>query len=235
MKTKIIILFLILSSVFAYADDFEPIPVLNSRVTDVINLFSAQEKQLLEQKLIAYEQNTGSQIVVLIVETTGIETIEEYSMRVAEEWKIGTAEKDDGIILLIAKNDRKLRIEVGYGFEADVPDVAAKWIIDEQITPEFKKGDFVGGINKGIDQLINLTSGTVTYDQIYAQKIKTAKNKKTRNRLLNFLYVLMFVGPGLIATVRRRYFYYAIILTAVIVIANISFGFMEGYMTMLPF
>jgi len=235
MKKISIILFIILSSLFVFADNFEPIPELNSRVTDAINLFSAQEKQLLEQKLTTYEQNTGSQIVVLIISTTGEETIEEYSMRVAEKWKIGTADNDDGIILIIAKNDRKLRIEVGYGFEGNVPDIAAKWIIDEKITPEFKKGDFVGGINKGVDMLINMVSGTITYDQVQANEVKTKKTNKLNKRLLNLIYFIMFAGPGLIATVRKRDLKYAILLSIIILIANIAFGFMENFIVMIPF
>jgi len=235
MKTKLLTLALILISTTIFADDLEPIPKLKSRVTDVIELLSEQEKQLLEKKIINYEQNTGSQIVVLIIETTGQETIEEYSIRVAEKWKIGTAENDDGIILLIAKNDRKLRIEVGYGFEDKVPDIAAKWIIDEQITPEFKKGDFVGGINNGVEQLINMTSGSFTLEQLKAKKVKNKKTNRLKNRLLNFLYFIMFAGPGFIATVRKKDFRYAIIFTIIVVIINIMFGFLEGFITMLPF
>lgn len=223
MKKIISLIFLSTFVIFsALADGLVPIPELNSRVTDQINLFSAQEKQLLEQKLSTFEQNNGSQIVVLVIETTGFETIEEYSMRVAETWKIGREEHDDGVILLVAKNDRKLRIEVGYGLEGKIPDATAKWIIDEQIVPKFKKGDFVGGINKGVDQLIALAAGLTDHTKIVK---KHNRNKKLAFWPLMLMYALIFMGPGLIATLRKEKLWYAIVATALILLADVYYFF----------
>ena len=147
------------------AQDLQPIPHLkNRRVVDEAQLLSAQQITSLDQKLAAFEQRKGSQIVVLIVPTTAPEAIEQYSIRVVEgeggeDWKIGREGIDDGILLLVAKNDRKLRIEVGYGLEGAVPDITANRIINEIIVPRFKAGNFSGGINAGVDALIGLVDG----------------------------------------------------------------------------
>jgi uncharacterized protein len=113
----------------------------------------------LEQKLKDFEDRKGSQIEVLIVPTTQPEAIEQYSLRVVEQWKLGRKKVDDGALLLIAKNDRKLRIEVGYGLEGALNDATSKRIIDEIITPRFRSGDFAGGINAGVDRIIGVVDG----------------------------------------------------------------------------
>lgn len=135
------------------------IPVLKSRVTDLTATLGASEQQALEQKLAAFEQRKGSQIAVLIVASTGQETIEQFGIRVAEQWKIGRKGTDDGLLLIVAKADRTLRIEVGYGLEGVIPDAIAKRVISETIVPKFKTGDFAGGIDAGLTQLMNLVDG----------------------------------------------------------------------------
>ena len=135
------------------------IPPLKAHVTDLTATLSASESAFLEQKLAAFEKTKGSQIAVLIVPATQPETIEQYSIRVAEAWQLGRKGVDDGILLLIAKNDRALRIEVGYGLEGAVPDAMAKRIIAEIITPRFKQGQFAEGIDAGIDAIIKLIQG----------------------------------------------------------------------------
>src|SRR5207237_7572585 len=113
----------------------------------------------LSQKLRDFETRKGSQVAVLIVPTTDPETIEQFAIRVAEAWKIGRKKIDDGAILVVAKNDRHLRIEVGYGLEGVLTDLTSKRIIDEDITPKFKSGDFAGGIAAGIERMIRLIAG----------------------------------------------------------------------------
>lgn len=135
------------------------VPALTSRVTDLTGTLSTEQAASLEQKLAAFETRKGSQIAVLLVPSTQPEEIEQFSIRVAEAWKIGRKGTDDGVILLVAKNDRRLRIEVGYGLEGAIPDATAKRIISETITPRFKAGDFYGGISAGVDQLIRLIDG----------------------------------------------------------------------------
>ncbi|MEW6330748.1 MAG: YgcG family protein [Pseudomonadota bacterium] len=140
------------------------VPPLAARVTDLTNTLSPSQRDALEQELRAFETRKGSQIAVLIVPTTKPEAVEQYSMRVAETWKIGRkgargGRIDDGVILLVAKDDRELRIEVGYGLEGAVPDAVANRVIDEIIVPFFKQGDFYGGIQAGVARLIRLIDG----------------------------------------------------------------------------
>ena len=135
------------------------VPPLTGRVVDQTGTLTAEAAARLDQKLKDFEAGKGSQIAVLIVPTVAPEAIEQYSLRVAEAWKIGRKKVDDGAILLIAKNDRKLRIEVGYGLEGALNDVTAKRIIDEIITPKFKNGDFSGGIEDGIARMIGVIDG----------------------------------------------------------------------------
>lgn len=136
-----------------------PVPALQQRVTDLTQTLSAEQQSALEQKIAAFEQQKGSQIAVLIVPTTQPEVIEQYSIRVAEAWQIGRDKQDDGVIIVVAKNDRKMRIEVGYGLEGAIPDLVAKRIITEVMAPHFKQNDFYGGISNAIDTLVSLIAG----------------------------------------------------------------------------
>jgi uncharacterized protein len=135
------------------------VPALSQRVTDLTGTLDAGQKQLLENKLKAFEAGKGSQIAVLLVPTTQPEVIEQFGMRVAEAWKLGRKGVDDGVLLLIAKDDRKLRIEVGYGLEGALNDATAKRIVSEIISPHFKRGDFYTGIDAGVDAIIKVVEG----------------------------------------------------------------------------
>ncbi|MBU6459009.1 MAG: YgcG family protein [Bradyrhizobium sp.] len=136
-----------------------PVPPLSGPVVDQTDTLSSDEIASLAGKIRDFEARKGSQIAVLIVPTTQPEEIEQYSIRVAEAWKIGRKKIDDGAILLVAKNDRKLRIEVGYGLEGALTDLTSKRIIDEIITPRFRNGDFAGGISAGLDRIIGVIDG----------------------------------------------------------------------------
>jgi uncharacterized protein len=136
-----------------------PVPPVKARVTDLTGTLSAQQKSELEARIAAYEARRGSQLAVLMLPSTKPEEIEQYSIRVAEAWKIGRKGVDDGLILIVAKDDRRLRIEVGYGLEGVIPDSVARRVIDERITPRFRDGDFYGGVRDGVDQLIKLAEG----------------------------------------------------------------------------
>jgi uncharacterized protein len=143
---------------FAAAADIA-VPPLVGRVVDQTATLSSGDVASLQQTLKDFEARKGSQIAVLIVPTTAPETIEQYSLRVAESWKIGRKKTDDGAIVVVAKDDRKLRIEVGYGLEGALTDVTSKRIIDEVITPKFRSGDFAGGISAGVDRIIRVIDG----------------------------------------------------------------------------
>lgn len=135
------------------------VPELARRVTDLTATLTADQAAALEHKLAAFEAQRGSQIAVLIVPTTQPEDIAQFGIRVAEQWKVGREKVDDGVILIVAKNDRTLRLEVGYGLEGAIPDAIAKRVIAETITPHFKAGDFHGGIDAGVTQLMRLIEG----------------------------------------------------------------------------
>ena len=135
------------------------VPPLKAHVTDLTGTLRSSEQAALEHILQSFEEQKGSQVAVLIVPTTQPETVEQYSIRVAEAWKLGRKGVDDGVLLLVAKNDRKLRIEVGYGLEGAIPDAVAKRIVSEIITPRFKQGDFSGGINAGVERIIKVIEG----------------------------------------------------------------------------
>jgi len=135
------------------------IPSLERRVTDLTQTLTPDERDALETKLAQFEQEKGSQVAVLLLPTTGEETIEQYGIRLADAWKVGRKKVDDGVILIVAKEDRKMRLEVGYGLEGAIPDVTAHRIIDEIITPYFKDGEFYGGINAGINAIIQRING----------------------------------------------------------------------------
>ncbi|MGY8709687.1 YgcG family protein [Bradyrhizobium sp. 18BD] len=141
----------------AFAD--VAVPQLTGRVVDQTGTLSSSDIATLTQKLRDLETRKGSQVTVLIVPTTQPETIEQFSIRVADAWKIGRKKVDDGAILIVAKNDRHLRIEVGYGLEGALTDVTSRRIIDEIITPKFRTGDFDGGISDGVDRMIRVIDG----------------------------------------------------------------------------
>jgi uncharacterized protein len=135
------------------------IPALKTRVTDTTGTLPAQKIAQLEQKLAAFEQEKGVQLAVLMVPSVQPESIEEYAVRVFEQWKLGRKGVDDGVLLIIAKNDRKLRIEVGYGLEGALNDATAKRIISEDIVPHLKHGDFAAGIDAGVSRILRVAGG----------------------------------------------------------------------------
>jgi uncharacterized protein len=176
---------------FAQAD--VAVPKLTARVTDLTSTLDAAQRAALESKLAAFEQAKGSQIAVLIVPTTEPETIEQYAIRVTDQWKLGRKGVDDGILLLVARNDHTVRIEVGYGLEGAVPDAIANRVIDETIVPHFRNGDYAGGINAGVDQLIGVING-----EPLPPPEHSAPRHGSRGEQLFGLLIFAFVGTQLL-------------------------------------
>ncbi|MBI5716360.1 MAG: YgcG family protein [Burkholderiales bacterium] len=143
----------------AAAQDLVPVPPLQGRITDLTGTLTAQQSTALEQSLRAFEERKGTQIAVLIVPSTRPEAIEPFALRVVEQWKLGRRKVDDGALLLVAKDDRAVRIEVGYGIEGALNDATAARIIGEVITPRFRQGDFYGGLTTGLDQIVRVLDG----------------------------------------------------------------------------
>ena len=151
---------LLLCLAFAIAAQaLQPVPPLTGRVVDLTGSLNPAQSAELDARLRDFEQRKGSQLAVLIVPGTQPEAIEQFSMRVAEQWKIGRKKIDDGAILVIAKNERALRIEVGYGLEGVLNDAICKRIIDDLIIPYFKNADFYGGISNGVDAMMKTIDG----------------------------------------------------------------------------
>lgn len=185
------------------ADDLAAIPPLDARVTDLTGTLSADQAAGLERELARFEQARGSQIAIVIVPTTGPESIEAYSIRVADAWKIGRKGVDDGIIVLVARNDRSLRIEVGRGLEGALPDAVAKRIVEEVILPRFKAGDFHGGLQAGVARIEAAISG---------EPLPPAPRRATQGGaadkffgdILPVVMLFIFVGGGLLRALLGR-------------------------------
>ena len=194
----------LLLSLDALAQALQPIPKLESRVTDLTGTLTAEQQAMLEQKLAAFEARKGSQLAVLIVPTTQPEEIEQYSIRVLEQWKLGRKKVDDGALLIIAKNDRALRIEVGYGLEGVLTDATSHRIITEVITPMFREGDFYGGINAGLDRMIRIIDGEPLPppDQGWQGQYMDHSATGGHHALLPFLFIAVIIG----STVLRALF-----------------------------
>jgi len=149
----------LLAAGLARAQALQPIPPLQSRVTDLTGTLNAGQRQMLEERLAALEAQKGSQVAVLIVPSTAPEDIAAYSIRVVEQWKLGRRGVDDGALLLVAKDDHRVRIEAGYGLEGVLTDATCNRIIDEDIVPRFRQGDFYGGISAGVDRMLAVING----------------------------------------------------------------------------
>ena len=177
------------------------IPALKTRVTDLTQTLTPEQQSQLEAKLTTFEQQKGSQIAVLIVPTTQPEDIAQYSIRVTDAWKLGREKQDDGILVLVAKNDHKMRIEIGYGLEGAIPDLTAKRIVSEVMAPSFKQGDFYGGINNAIDKLIGLVSG----EQLPAPESTALSGKNFESMLPILLFGGLILG-GMLRAVFGNFF-----------------------------
>jgi uncharacterized protein len=154
-----LLIFLLLLFFAAICSAEIAVPPLKSHVTDLTNTLSGSEIDRLERLLAQFEVEKGSQVAVLIVPTTQPEAIEQYAIRVVENWKLGRKRIDDGVLLLVAKNDRTLRIEVGYGLEGALPDAIARRIVDEVIVPDFRRGEFARGIQAGVERMLDVIEG----------------------------------------------------------------------------
>jgi len=176
------------------------IPALTARVTDETATLTAEQRASLEQTLQAFEAKKGSQISVLIVPTTRPETIEQYSMRVVEQWKLGRKRVDDGALLIVAKDDRALRVEVGYGLEGALNDATSSRIINEVIVPRFKRGDFYGGVSAGVSSIMNVISG----EPLPAPDGQTGGNSGSIRGYLPVLFVLTLVAGGVLRALLGR-------------------------------
>lgn len=185
-------MFVLLGLLFCVTAQAEvAVPQLAKHVTDLTGSLTAGEQQALESKLSAFEQSKGAQIVVLMLPTTQPETIDQYSIRVVEAWKLGRKKVDDGVLLLIAKEDRKLRIEVGYGLEGALNDATAKRIVSEVISPLFKQGRFYAGVDAGVDNIIKVIEGEALPSPTSSHQSPSAYSDNLNNLLVAGVVIFM--------------------------------------------
>ena len=184
----------------AWAQDLLPVPTLTARVIDQTQTLAEPERADLEAKLAAFEQRKGSQMVVLMVPTTQPEDIASYANRVGNAWKIGRKDVGDGILVIVAKNDRKMRIEVAKTLEGAVPDLAAIRIIDEEMKPRFRNNDFAGGLNAAVARLIGLVDGEALPAPSSGSDESAGDGIDWEN-LAIFLFVGVFVAAPIVRSV----------------------------------
>ena len=178
-----------------------PVPPLTGRVIDQTGTLTTSQKAALEHTMQSFEARKGSQVAVLIVPSSAPETIEQYSLRVAEQWKLGRKKVDDGAALVVAKDDRALRIEVGYGLEGMLTDAASKRIISEIIVPRFQEGDFYGGIAAGVDRIIHVIDG----EPLPEPKGPPPGSIGNFRQFVPVLFILAFVVGGVLHAVLGRF------------------------------
>ena len=178
------------------------VPPLTARVTDLTGTLSGGAVSRIETKLAAFETQKGSQIAVLIIPTTEPEDIEQFGIRVADQWKLGRQGVDDGAILLVAKNDRRVRIEVGAGLEGALPDAIANRIVEETVAPHFKTGDFDGGVEAGVDRIVAVIEG----EPLPEPDKKWESHAGGLTNALPLLLVVVFVASGVLRSLFGRLF-----------------------------
>lgn len=180
----------------------QPIPAFESYVTDLTSTLTSADRAALEQTLGAFERSTGSQIAVLIVPTTEPETIEQYSIRVVDRWKLGRKGVDDGVLMLIAKEDRAVRLEVGRGLEGALTDLVSKRIVDDIIVPNFRAGQFGTGVRAGVDAVLRVISG-----EELPKPLRRGRSDRITgiSQLAPFLFFVALLFGGILTAIFGRF------------------------------
>lgn len=184
--SALLVTLVVASSAFAYSSPGQPVGYVN----DFANILSASDKAQLESQLVEFEKETSNEIVVVTVNNLDGDYIENYAVKLFEEWGIGKAKNDNGVLLLVAPNERELRIEVGYGLEGALPDISSKSIIDNDIVPKFREGDFAAGIALGVESIISATKGE------YVPTESSNENSMTPDDWWAIIsFIIFFIAP----------------------------------------
>ncbi|MFO1399627.1 MAG: TPM domain-containing protein [Steroidobacteraceae bacterium] len=191
--------FALLGATGGHAAGLQPVPALGARVTDLTGTLTAVEQSALEQKLAAFQARKGAEVAVLVVATTAPEAIEQYSIRVVEAWKLGRAKPDDGALLLLAKDDHALRIEVGRGLEGALTDAMSNRIIEDTMVPLLRQGQFATAINAGVDQMLRVIDG----EELPPPEQAWQPSANLMNAL-PFLFVAFLVGSAILRAIFGR-------------------------------
>ena len=172
-RNNILLCFLLLLAPTPYGQQDKDFPEKSSTiVSDYTNTLSSGEQQSLERKLVAFNDSTSTQIAVVMLVSTGNYDIADYSVQLFNRWKIGQAKNNNGVLILVAKGDRKVWITTGYGIEGVLPDVLCKRIVEKDITPNFKQGDFYAGLDQATNSIMSIVKGEYTADQYMKKKDK---------------------------------------------------------------
>src|SRR5579872_899770 len=185
-----------LSVAFAQTQPDVSIPTINRYVTDLSGTLSSDQVNTLNEELVQFDKNTSNQVIVLIVPTIGDHSIEDYSIAVAEKNKVGKKGRDNGVLLLIAMNDHKMRIETGYGLEGALPDAICSQIIRDVITPKFRENDFYGGVSDGIDAIMQATKGEFKGTSQTTQPRNSKETARDAFLLIKLGILLLFIFGG---------------------------------------
>ncbi len=205
-----------------------PIPELRSRVTDLSATLSKAEHTTLEQRISAFEAEKGAQIAVLILPSVSPESIEGFGIRLAERWKIGRKGINDGVILIVARNDRQLRIEVGYGLEGVLPDAIAHRIIDETIVPKFREGKYFEGIDNGVATIMKVISG-----EPLPEPTRRWSSSGSSSGFDGLWFLAIFLGAGLAQFLRKTFGRFAAALAGGVIAGALAWIFVPWFMALI--
>lgn len=172
------------------------VPVLNRRVTDLAGLLSTSEQAKLEENLMAFENQTSNQLALLIIPSLEGEAIEQYAIKVVDAWKLGSANKDNGVLLLVSVQDRQVRIEVGYGLEGTLTDLISFQIIRNVIAPEFRRGDYFTGIDQGLKAIMLATKNEYKADPRQQKQYQEERGKSLASLIFFIFFIILFLGSG---------------------------------------
>lgn len=196
-RVPLVLLWLVFLSASAGAAEPLPLPALSARITDLTGTLDATQRGRLEAQLAAVERSGRAQVAVLMLPTTRPEPIEAFAIRLAEAWKIGRKDADNGLIVIVAKDDRKMRIEVGYGLEGTIPDAIAKRIIAERMAPAFKQGDFFGGLRAAVEGLEQAMGGSLPGAPA---EVSSSGGSQGGPDILNWAFFLL-IGAGVLRAI----------------------------------
>jgi uncharacterized protein len=194
-------IFIVFLAPHAWALPVQPVPALSARVIDQTGTLDASQRAALEARLASFEKAKGSQVVVLMVASTAPEDIASYANRVGNAWKIGRRDVGDGVLLLVAKDDRKMRIEVAKTLEGAIPDVLAARIIDETMKPRFRANDFAGGIDAAVAQITGLVQGEALPAPAWDATPARADERMDWESLAVFLFMGVLVGGTVVRSI----------------------------------
>ena len=209
LMKKLLLIYTLLLSFCATAQIEKALPARPSParlVNDFTRTLTAEQVQALESKLVANDDSTSNQIAIVIIPTTGDYSIDEIALQIGRTWGVGNKDKNNGIVILVAKNDRKIKIEIGYGLEGSVPDVTAKRIIEDEILPEFKQNNYYRGLDNGTDAIIKAAAGEYKAPEGYGNRKKKGVSIGT---IIFIIIILLIVfggaaGPGIGGTYVSR-------------------------------